>query len=187
MRRSVRPQRPRWPVWWRRWTSSTLKSTTCPKLTELTPATLWVTPIPSPGHTAHFHCSHSAGCLTPCHFVKSGNQAADEEGVHPRVLQRQEVHVGLLHTQQISFFHGQDVCQGIMTETCEGLVDFHTGPSSTKLLTFYSSVLLHRGPQRELLRDALMSELETAKFPSTKVSKKRSCLWSVSTAQVVTP
>ncbi len=118
-RKWVRPQRPRWPVWWRRWTSSTLTSTACPRLTELTPATLWVTPAPSPAHAAHFLCSHSAGFShSLCPFVWSGDQAADEEGVHPGVLQRQEVHVCLLHPQQVSFFHGQDVCQGILKETC---------------------------------------------------------------------
>ena len=46
------------------------------------------------------------------HFL-TGDQAADEEGVHPGVLQRQKVHVSLLLSCQVR--QGpcgkQDVCQ----------------------------------------------------------------------------
>lgn len=44
----------------------------------------------------------------------SGDQTANEERVHPGVLQRQEVNVRLLLTCQVSqsFCREQDVCQG---------------------------------------------------------------------------
>lgn len=41
-----------------------------------------------------------------------GDQAADEEGVHPGVLQRQEVHVCVLFPYQGQILFIQDVCQG---------------------------------------------------------------------------
>lgn len=47
-------------------------------------------------------------------FILEGDQAADEEGVHPGVLQRQEVHVSVLFSLQVSQSSRgkQDVCQG---------------------------------------------------------------------------
>lgn len=70
------------------------------------------------------------------------------------------------------------------------LFDLHSVQSSAvllMLLMFYASLLPHREPQRESSKGALMSEWATAKFPSAKASRKKSCLLSVSTGQVVTP
>lgn len=41
----------------------------------------------------------------------SGDQATDEEGVHPGILSRSQVHVGLLHAGQARLSE-QDVYQG---------------------------------------------------------------------------
>lgn len=45
-------------------------------------------------------------------FIASGDQTADEEGVHPRVLPGQKVHVRLLHPQQVPLHRRQDVREG---------------------------------------------------------------------------
>lgn len=47
-------------------------------------------------------------------FILQGDQAANEEGVHPGILQRQEVHVSVLLSFQVSQSScgKQDVCQG---------------------------------------------------------------------------
>lgn len=53
-----------------------------------------------------------------------GDQAADEEGVHPGILQRQEVHVSVLLPVQVSQSScgKQDVRQGeCVTQSASGL------------------------------------------------------------------
>lgn len=57
-------------------------------------------------------------------FILEGDQAADEEGVHPGVLQRQEVHVSVLLSLQVSQSScgKQDVCQGELSIPVWGLL-----------------------------------------------------------------
>lgn len=52
----------------------------------------------------------------PAPYFLTGDQAADEEGVHPGVLQRQEVHVSLLLPCQVC----QSPCgkQDVRQSTC---------------------------------------------------------------------
>lgn len=62
----------------------------------------------------------STDCV--CCIKHAGNKAADEERIHIRVFQRQEVHVCVLHRQQSPLIGIQDVCQGrlhpIISDAC---------------------------------------------------------------------
>lgn len=126
----------------------------------------------------HFHPVH----LLLLHFLLGG-QAADEEGVHPGVLQRQEVHVSLLLSCQVgqSPCWKQDVCQS----ECVTL-DIYKRPSAKAVQTLglyyditkepnicltrtseWFSLLWHQGAPEGVIERCAYIRVGTTRLPLT--------------------
>lgn len=94
------------------------------------------------------HQSH-AGPTLPVSSLP-GDPSADEEGMHPRVLQRQKVHVCVLLPSQVpGCCRQQDVCQGQTSEDAPAALSFLLNPSPLPALALW--------PGRHTLTPVLVS------------------------------